>query len=216
MDTKFTLSIYDILSHFIPGVVLLLSLNHFFNLAHNMPKEHQLVYLVFFGFVIGVILHSIGILLFKPISDKSFPKQPFLSKVVKVLDTLIKYFPFLKTPRTDQEIKSRLIILIHGKYDIDFTDNPLGLFSFCDTKIAASSFPERDTLIAKEGLFRSLSVLAILEVILFVWKNAFFSLYVTLFVGWLMVELLRYGREYYRTIKNQQIYTLTFQKLKEE
>ncbi len=215
MDTKFTLTIYDIVSHLIPGVLLLLSVDYFTNFDKDLPTSLLLIYLLFGGYAVGLILHMIGLLLFRPVFKENYQRSSIKYKLVNWMDKFVSFFPLMKTKRIDLPLQTKLIQLVNHKYGIDFTDNKLGLYAFCDTVVAASTFQERDTLMAKEGLFRSMTVLFIFEVVLFCIFASFIPKIVVLIIGMVLIEMFRFGREYYRTLKNQQIYILAFLKYKE-
>lgn len=212
MDGKFTLTLYDTVSHLIPGVVLLLTINYFSS-KPIIPQDFFLFYLLFFGYITGLVLHMIGLLIFYPFFPSTYSQGSFRRRLVKEIERILRYIPLLRMSRADGPIKDLLPIMIKKKYGIDYSKNRLGLFAFCDTFVATVPFPERDTLAAKEGLFRSLTVLAVVEAFYLLFFTQLPRIQVAL-AGLLFVEIFRYGREYYRTIKNQQIYTVTFLKHK--
>lgn len=215
MDTKISLTFYDIVSHLIPGTALLLSFRYFGGIQADLPSGEITLFIVF-GYIVGLFLHLLGLLLFKPYYFSDFRVGGWQYVVIKFLDAIISRTPLFKVKRVDAEVKKELEAVIRKKFKMGVEGNRLGLFSIVDTYVAALPYAERDILAAKEGVFRSLAVLVIIEVmylVIFVFPDHKLELFSG---GVFLLELCRYGREYYRTIKNQQIYTLALIKLRND
>jgi len=123
-----------------------------------------------------------------------------------------------KPARLDLQVKKELVRLIKSKYKLDFDANSLGLFSFCDTYVLSSKLSERDILLSREGFYRVLSSLVIVMTLLIPF---FGSITIDrkvpyMIAGLVVTYLTNYAREYYRILKNQQIYITCFISLKNE
>ena len=206
MDTKINLTIYDLLSHLFPGAAFLLTLNYFNNIGKDLTETQMIIFLVVFSYLIGLVLHSMGNLLFKSFYLENYRKGSIGYKLVAVIEYIISKTPLpLKVKRTEIPIKEKLIQIFKNKFGLNLEGKRLALFSVADTFVSSLSHQERDILLAKEGLFRSLTSLGIIEIIylsLFVYPN---NKLLILVIGLFFIELFRYSREHYRIIKNQQI-----------
>lgn len=215
MDSKITLTFYDVVSHLFPGAAFLLSLNLFSKIGNQLTEWQAVIYLLVFGYLTGLLLHLIGLVLFRAFYAEDYQEGTLSYHLIKLLDSIIKYTPLLKVKNVSLPIKEELVKEIDKKFKIDLEKKRLGLFSFADTYVAALPFAERDVLSAKEGVYRSLTALALVETVylsFFVFTDAWL---IVALAGILLTEMCRYAREYYRTIKNQQIYTLAFIKMKQ-
>lgn len=215
MNTSISLTIYDIVSYLFPGAALLLSLYYFSDIGGNLSDTQRALFLLVFGYLIGVLLHLLGHILYRSFYKDDFPKNSFKHKAISFIDAIIAKFPLLKVKRFDMDVKIELVKVIEKKFNINFAKRRLDLYNFADTYVASLVFQERDLLMAKESLLRSLTVLVIIEIVylgVFIYPQHRFLI---LLFGLLIIEILRYGKEYHRIIKNQQIYTLTLIKLKQ-
>lgn len=213
MDTKLTFTIYDIVTHIIPGAFVLLFLHYTTGTFAEIPDSLFIFLLIIGGYILGSILSLIGIRLFWVIYPDDF-KDRKLHPVILFIESFLKKFPFLKMKQSDTMLKKQLIKAINKKYKVDLSTDRLGLFNFADTIIASTGFTERDMLLAKEGFFRTLTTLSFLTALYLMLFSRLDNRYF-LSLGFLLItELLRFGREYYRTLKNQQIYTLALIKIK--
>lgn len=215
MDTKLTLTIYDIVTHLIPGAAVLLSLYFFTGLGRDLPDSILIFSLIVFGYLTGALLHLLGLILFWPFYLEDYSAGTVSHRLVKATEKFISKFPLLRVSRVDQSIKAELSSLIKSKLGVDLSESRLGLFSVADTFVSSLGFQERDALLAKEGFFRSLTVLAVLGTVYFFLTSYVQNKALVLIVGLLLTELFRFGREHNRVIKNQQVYTLALIKLKQ-
>lgn len=214
MDTKLTFTIYDILTSILPGGLILLLFRIYFGFGSNLSDSVLLFLLVTGGYVLGSIANLFGLLLFWPVYPHDFKTSHWYS-IVNGLEKTLTRLPLLRIKRVDDKTKEKLIERVKERFGIDFTNDRLGLFNFTDTLIASSNFAERDMLLAKEGFFRTLTCLAFSSTIyLLITQPASSKWYLGL-IGILATELLRFGREYFRVLKNQQVYALALIKLQE-
>lgn len=214
MNTNLQFTIYDTLAHLIPGAGLLFVLRYFFGFGDSLSDLVFISYLIIFGYLAGSCLNILGLILFHPIYPTDFSSKKKLYSFLLVVDGAIKKLPLLKIKRVDAGIKGKLSKLVKKKTNLNFENDRLSLFNFCDSLVSTMGYPERDNLMSKEGLYRMISTLSLIFVIYSLFFSHFEQKLFMALAGVLLTEISRYGREYYRTIKNQKIYTITYMKLK--
>jgi hypothetical protein len=136
-----------------------------YNYPFKVCKQTLVIYLVVFGYIAGLLLHLIGLLLFFLFFVADYKRGTLQRFLVKVGDSIVRWMPLLKVKNIDSMVtmKEGLTKLMSKKFNIQVEENRLGLFSIADTFVASQPFAERDILSAKEGVFRSLAVLVIIE-----------------------------------------------------
>lgn len=213
MDTKLTFTIYDIITHLLPGAGILIVLNRLTGWGKDFSDPVLIFTLSVFGYLLGSIISLVGVRLFWYLSPDDYKGKIWYWPVYG-LDLVISKFPLLKVKNTSEKVKPELITIINKKFSVDLAKDRLGLFNFADTLVSASDYPERDTLLAKEGLFRTLTCLSFFSFVYFVFTPPVYNKWATVVASLLLTEFLRFGREYYRTLKNQQVYCLALIKMK--
>lgn len=213
METKLSLTIYDIVTFLIPGSALLLLLRYVSDFDLEVSDTTVVIIVLIVGYLIGAILHVVGILLFTPFYAENYPETSIKHRLILFIENQLARLPFLRIHSFSPEIKNSLANEINKKFRVNLTKNRLGLFIFSDTFTASHGFEERDILMAKEGFFRSFTALILVSglSLLWIWPESWLLISLA---GTIFMEMARYGREYYRTLKNQQIYMLTLIKLK--
>lgn len=201
MSNNLNFTFYDTISYLVPGLLLIFIIDHSFALGFDINTTNALLYIVI-SYIVGAILNMLSLFLYRFIDTKN-----------KILEKITKLSRYLTIPVKRIEYpRNELLRLIKEKYNLDFSNDKLGLFVFADTTTSESTIPDKDVLITKEGFFRNLTVVVLI---------AFFLLFkemgnqASFLIGSLCVfELCYYGREYFKEIKNQKIYMLAFFKLK--
>lgn len=212
MDAKINFTIYDILSYLFPGIVLTLLFKQFFISELQISTGMEILIVIVIGYLTGAILHQIGLLLFAKIYPNNYKSRKFYFIFI-FLERIAKFAP-LKCNDNVKVVKEKLKVLVTEKLLIADPDN-LALFVIADSLSSADKDSDREILLSKEGLFRTLSALMVILGFMFFFvdlnnKLIFFAVIV------ILLELLRYSREYFRILKNQRIYCLAFFKLLKE
>ena len=216
MNPTTTITLYDLLSYLFPGTALLLTFKHFGLLFRHTTENQLALYLIISGFVVGALLHMLGQLLFTCFYKNDYPLESLRWKIINFVDKVTRRFPFLRIQQLDLPVKKQLSLKIKEKLNLEIGEKRLELFSVADTIVAGSKYPERDLLMAKEGFFRSLVALTLVETLyLIIFTDMQQKFYIAV-LGLAVIEVFRYAREYYRTIKNQQIYILALIQLNNE
>ena len=103
MNANFSFTIYDVVSYLLPGSFFLLTLNQFSELGKNFQNGEGAVILVVAGFLLGAVLHLLGLLLFKPILVDDYEEGSIQHKTIKIIDNFISFFPLIKVKKVDTE-----------------------------------------------------------------------------------------------------------------
>jgi hypothetical protein len=217
MDTKINITIYDILSYLFPGVTLIFFVGWLFQIELIVSSGIQLVFITVIGYLIGAILHQIGLLLFWGFYPKNYKDKKGIKKlkyyITMFFQFVTKFVPF-KSPKNKQKtIKKELRELIKNNLNIEVEDE-LMLFTLSDTIASCRKDSDRDILLSKEGLFRGFTSLILVMIFLLLFFYIQENKIVIIATLILLLEISRFSREYYRVLKNQRIYYLAFLELK--
>ncbi|MFA6416437.1 MAG: hypothetical protein WCW56_03035 [Candidatus Paceibacterota bacterium] len=206
-----TITFYDVVSYLFPGVLLLLFLNKNFSTGIDVADEKGIFITVILGYVLGALIHLVGLLLFWGFYIDDKRKDSIDYKLIKFLDSIVSVLP-LKVKRLKYS-RDEFSKTVKEKLGIDLTDNRLGLFILADALTSKPGTSDKDTLLAKEGLYRSLTSLLVilLTISLLTMRDNILPVFI---VAIILIEFCRYGREYYRELKNQRVYTLSTLSLK--
>lgn len=218
MNTNLTLTLYDILSYFIPGSILILVLRYF--TRNSIGIDNALLLPAFFvlSYFAGVALHVTGTILYAGIYKEDFKEGGFIRMIIKFIDRVIKIsYPF-KIKRNFLDVKKNLAKLLSKKYKIETKKDNLLLFAVADAYMANKAYSEREILSAKESFYRASSALVfILTCFAFVFlKNTIYTALVVSLTGFILLYILIHFREFYRTIRNQQIYIISYMSILHE
>lgn len=213
MNTNISITIYDILSYLFPGIMLIFVSYEVIGFEVAYPESVQLILLLVVGYILGAFLHIFGFLLFKGFYKQDYKDIPLAYFTVKKLDAFIDWFPLIKAKSTKHLIKPRLDKAILDELGIDLTKERLGRFTLADSIASTVPVSDREILLSKEGLFRSLTSLVFVTLLIMVLTGYVFENLWAFTLLLFALELLRSSREFYRTLKNQRIYALALLKL---
>ncbi len=202
MGENLNFTFYDTIGYLVPGIMLVYSINLIFNFGFDPNISNALIYIIV-SYIAGSILNMLSLFLYRFVHTKN----KLLNKISKISKWLTIPMKRLEYPRDE------LCSLVKTIYGLDFSKNKLGLYSFADS-LTSNSPADKEILMAKEGLFRNLTILSLILMVISLFEDTFPRL-TTLIVGIVSFELLYYGREYYKELKNQRIYLIAYFKIKE-
>lgn len=215
-DTKLSFTLYDIIGHIMPGGFVVILTTWLYEVP--TPENSLIATTVFIvlSYIIGHLLHAISSWLLQTVSWVPKPISSFFDDLIKKLRHV-----FLVQVRGTQssvkdQIKAELLRtrLIKNGSKID----ELELYDYCSNIFLESgSTNGRDILESKEAFYRTLIPTIIYSAIVIGMKppTALFEnklIIATMTI--LVVEFLYFRREYYRRIKNNQIYKQALIKLR--
>lgn len=213
-----TFTFYDITGHLIPGALVVLFLIWQYELPVHDNATLTSAGLLVVSYVVGHLFHAVGSWLFTGIYKADFDNQPVIKKVIAVLDLVMaKYQRLILTtvPATDLKMKDQLKSLIKKKLGIQQNLNSLALYDICCNVALKAGYSEKSVLETKEGFYRALVPAMIFCFVVLLLNgfvqgsNVIWATVVTITV----IELLRNRREFYRRIKNNQIYAVALLEL---
>jgi len=132
------------------------------------------------------------------------------------LHKLTKFFVRENYALKGLDLREQITTELKKKYDIKEID-ALGLFQLTDIISQKRGSGDRLDLLSKEGAFRSISAMLICSFFyLLVFTDLVNPLWVWLTLFTFSLRLALYGHNYYKKIRQSQIYLATFTILKEE
>lgn len=216
VSTKLTFTLYDIASHLIPGVAALFITQVVYNPGGREVVFENTLFIVVFGYLVGHLLHSIGSILFKGVYSNDYKGKPRLKAFIEYIDKVIEgyqRFVFLYIPGTNPDIKKALWREVKSDKKLkNVKESALDLFGIADTFVATTDFAERGILLAKEGFYRSMTVLIIYTTIMLISFKPTLDWRVIMVLGVILTDIFRHQREFFRRVKNNQIYLITIKK----
>ncbi len=209
-----SLSLYDIISHLIPGAAFLLIIIYLNPLPIGLPKELTLTAFAIFSYIVGHFLFAVGNLCYYTYFDSKKYKGKAAYPVVIFLEALIKGIVRQKYDNDGLDVKTDLDTLIMKAYGIKKLSNQ-ARFQLCDALVASDGYVERETLLAKQGFYRAVTAFVILtSPIIYFRFGLAWQFTISLIASVVVTRLLLYAHTYYGRIRKNQIYFLAFVKLK--
>lgn len=210
------LTFYDIITHLIPGSILLVVIYLVEGFKLPLPSEILLIVFLFSSFIVGQILLVIGNLMFNTyIHPSKYQKGSARYWVVFYLHNIIKKIVRQNYDNYGLNVKPELILLIEKKFKLKKL-NDQSLFQLSDTLVSELGFSERDILLAKQGFYRSASALAALSIPYLMVKGGLgIPVLFWLILLVLLLRLFLYAHTYYGQIRKNQVYLLAYKKLEE-
>ena len=216
IDTKLTFTLYDIIGHIIPGMFVLILTAWAFELGVSADPATVTGTFIVIGYIVGHLLHAVGSWLLQTVWWMPKSISRFMDKVFGLVRTAL----LIRVRKTPTEIKDQIkselvrVKLVAKSNHLD----ELELYDFCNNILLESgSVDGRDILEAKEAFYRSLIPTIIYSAIILSYSPPlpfFENWFLVVVVTVLLVEFLYFRREYYRRIKNNQIYKQALIKLK--
>lgn len=213
ISTNWTLTLYDLVGHAIPGIFGVMLFKWLFPM-NVPPGMDNPLYIFVTGFIFGYLLHAFGTALYHGWYKENYLGKSKTERLIGTIDKIVIRFQIFKVNSTSPDIKHQLWKTINQKLGYrPEKETSLLLFQIADTVAARSKFDERSLLLAKEAFYRSLTALTVVTLPFLIWKFWDYWFAISL-VGLLLIELFRYQREYFRRIKNNQVYVLALMELK--
>lgn len=215
-DTKLSFTLYDIIGHVIPGIFVLILTAWAFDVV--LPEQAIVLTAigVVVGYVVGHLLHAVSSWMLQKVwwipSRLSDPLDRIIGRTRSILLVQVRG----SSPEIKSQIKLELVRT--GLSQKNAKIDELELYDYCNNVLLESgSIDGRDILESKEAFYRSLIPTAIYSAVVLsvqpptpFFENKLLVAILTV----LIVEFLYYRREYYRRIKNNQVYKQALIKLR--
>ena len=212
----FSFTLYDLISHILPGALLLIVVYFLEQLQEKIPNEIFLFTLIVVSFITGQILFAVGnFLYYVSFYPSDYKNKRLRYSVVNFLQNVVNFMVRQKYGYKGLEIKNDLTEQIEQKLKLKNLNNQ-ARFQLCDVIVAKEGFPEREVLLAKQGFYRSTSALVALSIPYIIFRGGFgLPLLFWLVLYLLFLRVLLYAHTYYGEIRKVQIYSLAYMKLRE-
>ncbi|MBU0578953.1 cytochrome P450 [Patescibacteria group bacterium] len=215
-DTKLSFTLYDVIGHVIPGIFVLILTVWVFGIV--LPE--QAIVLTTIGVVVGYIIGHIFHAISSWILQKIWWIPTTLSKPIDRTIATMRSIFLVQVRGSSQELKSQIKqeLVRTGLAQKNAKIDELELYDYCSNVLLESGFIDgRDILESKEAFYRSLIPTTIYSAVITsiqppapIFENKLLIAISTV----LIVEFLFYRREYYRRIKNNQVYKQALIKLR--
>jgi hypothetical protein len=218
MDTKISLTLYDIVGYVVPGSISLALLSRFGGFQLDAADSQFGILFLVYAYALGLVLHLASLFLGKEVYVED-SENTKLHVFIGWWDKHLSSIRFITCRPVSAPIKSALEdayrdkLAINLKADGFAANRRLLRYILADALVVRIGLGERDVLAAKIGMLRALSVVMMLAAYRLIFECAIDSLLLALGAV-LIAKLLIDGGVYYRELKNQQIYTLALLGLK--
>lgn len=209
-------TLYDLISHILPGALLLIIVYFLENLEGKIPSEIAAYVLIVGSFIAGQILFAVGNLLYYvSFYPTDYQNKKLRYSFVSFLQKLVDFFVRQKYGYKGFEIKNDLAQQIEKKLKLKDLNNQ-ARFQLCDAIVARDGFPEREVLLAKQGFYRSTSALVAVTIPYVIFRGGFgIPVLFWLIFYPVLLRVLLYVHTYYGEIRKVQICALAYMKLRE-
>lgn len=216
MEKNISFSVYDVASSLVPGIAFLLIIFATQDTTSFTP-EALVATLLSFGFIVGLLFLAFGNWLYNSyFHPNDYKSKRMFYLIILTLHKLTKFFVRENYALKGLDLREQITNELKKKYDIKEID-ALGLFQLTDIISQKRGSGDRLDLLSKEGAFRSISAMIICSFFyLLVFTNLIDPLWVWLILFTFSLRLALYGHNYYKKIRQSQIYLATFTILREE
>lgn len=211
---SFIFTFYDVISNLIPGFAFLSLLYYFGDLRMAVPSQILIPVAISVSYIIGQFLYALGILLYDYHQHpRDYAKGTVAHTVISFIHLIVKIIVRENYDYFGLEIKDEVSDQIEKKLKLKDLNNR-ARFQLCDALILEDRQPERETLLAKQGFYKSLSALIVIGIPYIVWKGGFnlppifWSI-----VCCSLLRLLLYVHTYFGEIRKVRVYAQAYLKL---
>jgi hypothetical protein len=211
------LGLYDTISVLVPGTVFWLIIYLTSSTKLSVTPDLLIPAGLILGVTTGYIFLALGNFLFGCYIHPRNYKNRVVIFATNIIHKSVKFIIREHYGNKGIDLRGATIDMLKKKYNIKTEIDDLGLFQLCDTLASKEKVRnDRDVLLAKEGIFRSISALLFVTMGYYYIFLRYSPLDLWLLIIFVILErLCIYGNNYFKKIRQSQVYVAAYLSLKE-